>query len=41
MSKESTQTKRDILVLQVVGWVDAPAPHQQKKKPNMLKKNLN
>jgi len=26
-SKESTQTKRDIMVLQVGGWVDGPAVH--------------
>ena len=31
-SKESTQTKRDTLVLQVGGWVDGPAPHHPTKK---------
>jgi len=36
-SKESTQTKRDILVLQVGGWVDGPAPYHPKKKTHMLK----
>jgi hypothetical protein len=30
-SKESTQTKRDALVLQVGGWVDGPTPHHPKK----------
>ena len=30
-SKESTQTKRDTLVLQVGGWVDGPAPHHPEK----------
>jgi hypothetical protein len=30
-SKESTQTKRDTLVVQVGGWVDGPAPHHPEK----------
>jgi hypothetical protein len=37
-SKESTQTKRDILVLQVGGWVDGPAAHHPKKKHTHAKK---
>jgi len=36
-SKESTQTKRDTLVLQVGGWVDGPAPHHPPKKTYTLK----
>jgi hypothetical protein len=36
-SKESTQTKRDKLVLQVGGWVVGPAPHHP-VKTHMLKK---
>ena len=35
-SKESTQTKRDTLVLQVGGWVVGPAPHHP-VKTHMLK----
>ena len=31
-SKESTQTKRDILVLQIGGRVDGPAFYHSKKK---------
>jgi len=31
-SKESTQTKRATLVLQVGGWVDGPAPPHPPKK---------
>ena len=31
-SKESTQAKRDTLVLQVGGWVDGPAPQHPEKK---------
>jgi len=36
-SKESTQTKRDTLVLQVGGWVDGPAPHHPEKKTHAKK----
>jgi len=36
-SKESTQTKRDTLVLQVGGWVHGPAPHHPGEKKYMLK----
>jgi len=39
-SKESTQTKRDTLVLQVGGWVGGPAPHRTGKKNTHAKKNL-
>ena len=35
-SKESTQTKRDTLFLQVGGWVNGPAPYHP-KKTHMLK----
>jgi hypothetical protein len=31
-SKESTQKKKDTLVLQVGGWVDGPTPHHPTKK---------
>jgi len=36
-SKESTQTKRDTLVLQVGVWVDGPAPHHPKKNTHAKK----
>jgi len=36
-SKESTQTKRDTLVLQVGGWVDGPAPYHPKKNTHAKK----
>jgi len=36
-SKESTQTKRDTLVLQVGGWVNGPAPHHPGEKKHTLK----
>jgi len=37
-SKESTQTKRDALVLHVGGWVDGPASHHPGKKNTHVKK---
>jgi len=36
-SKDSTQTKRDTLVLQVGGWVDGPAPHHVEKNTHTKK----
>jgi hypothetical protein len=36
-SKESTQTSRDTLVLQVGGWVDGPAPHHPKENTHAKK----
>ena len=36
-SKESTQTKRDTLVLRVGGWVYGPAPHHPEKNTHVLK----
>ena len=38
-SKESIQTKRDALVLQVRGWVDGPAAHHPPKKYIHAKKH--
>jgi len=36
-SKESTQTNRDTLVLQVGGWVDGRAPHHPEKNTHAKK----
>jgi hypothetical protein len=38
--KESTQTKKDALVLQVGGWVDGPAPHHPEKKTQAKKPHV-
>jgi len=36
-SKESTQTKRDTLVLQVGSWVNGPSPHHPGKNTHAKK----